>query len=172
MAAGLPSALHRLSAVCSKLQKNTVNLDLLIKNTKKTTSDVLLCTLSVWPAVIAGEHVQEVGVAAAWLWAAYQTQDRCVCSTDPREHLQLLCWHMLKQACATTQSILVWLTCQQEVCGTRALRSGEVQERHFPQGQTLSKINPGLVVRPTAVTVCVLLFLSKQAVSLSSVALW
>lgn len=145
--------------------------------TSKTQPPVFLgCSivhiLCFWPAVIAGEHVQEVGVAAAWRWAAYQTQDRCVCSTDPREHLQLLCWHMLKQACATTQSILVWLTCQQEVSGMGALRSGEVQERHFPQGQSLFKINPGPVVRPTAATVCVLLFQSKQAISLSSVALW
>lgn len=75
--------------------------------------------------------------------------------------------------CSNRRVLLLsqYSTCQQEVSGTRALRTGEVQEHHFPQGQTLFKINPGPVVRPTAVTACVLLFLSKQAVSLSSVAL-
>lgn len=50
-----------------------------------------------------------------------------------------------------------------------ALQGGS--EHHFPQGQSLSKINPGLLMCPGAVTVCVLLFLNKHTVSLTSVAL-
>lgn len=120
--------------------------------------------LSIWLVLITEGHVREVRVVSA-LWvsgwtngrSAYLTQDWCVCSAGTCANSHVLLLSQYTCDCSTSR---------------KSVPTPVGSKCNFLSVTESFWINPGPVIPPSAVTVGVLLFLSKHAVSPSSATLW